>query len=426
MRATSASEGQKDVPRQEAVSEAAAAQPASRGLRLGKIGGIEIRLDWSLILVFVLIATNLGAGLFPRQHPDWGLPLTWTTAILAGVLFFASVLAHELAHAIVGRRHGVPIDRITLFIFGGMAEMKAEPKSPRAEFAMAIVGPLTSLVIGVAALLLGYALVRVPVSAADDPRMFARTLSAPATLLFWLGPVNILLAIFNLLPGFPLDGGRVLRAILWRATGDMDRATRWSSTVGRLLAFALMFVGVLMIFGRTFPLLGGGVAQGLWLLFIGWFLHVAALSSYQQVALRRMFQGMPVSRLVRSGSPPIDASASLQEAADRFLESADRCLPVVDQDRFVGLICLSDLARVPRSMWAVRPVATAMTPMNMLATTSPSEDVAEAFGKLAGREVDQLPVVEDGQVRGFLRRGDVLRWLELQRAGSRLGDAAPT
>src|SRR3989304_1275370 len=196
------------------------------GLRLGRIAGIEIAADWSLLIIFWLIAFTLAVGVFPGWHPDWGAALSWATALAAALLFFASVLVHELSHALVGRAHGIVIRRITLFMFGGMAQMENEPSTWRAEFAMAIVGPLASLALGIP--FLGLA----AISSAprdidpDKPQETFAALAPLPTLLVWLGPVNIILALFNLVPGFPLDGGRVLRAILWAVTGNLRMAPR--------------------------------------------------------------------------------------------------------------------------------------------------------------------------------------------------------
>jgi Zn-dependent protease len=386
-----------------------------RGFRLGRVRGIEIRLDWSLLFIFALITVNLGAGLFPAQHPTWAPALAWGTALAAALLFLASVLAHELAHALMGQRQGVPVERITLFIFGGMAELRAEPQSPRAELAITIVGPLTSLAIGIGALLLGGALIQTPPDPAEDPRAFIRSLGPVPTLLFWLGPVNVLLALFNLIPGFPLDGGRVLRALLWRTTGDFEKATRWSAAVGRGFGLTLMFVGALMLFGWRVPLLGRGPIQGLWLVFIGWFLSSAALASYRQVVIRRMFQGVTVARLMWPARRLLEPSGTLQEAADAFLdEPGDRCLPVVDEGELVGLVCLSDLGKAPRTDWPQRHLGEVMTPREALVTVVPEEPVTEALQKLARADVDQLPVLAGSELRGFLRRADVIRWLELR------------
>jgi CBS domain-containing protein len=270
------------------------------------------------------------------------------------------------------------------------------------------------LVIGVAAVLLGIAVLgrAVPDEGASA---WLRPAAPAATLLLWLGPINILLALFNVIPAFPLDGGRVLRAILWRISGDLMKATRWASGVGRAFALLLIFAGVLMVFGHSVPLLGGGMVQGLWTVFIGWFLNAAAVSSYQQLVLRRTFEGVPVGRLMRSAGPAVSANASIDRVVDRFLQSpGERCLLVTHDERLVGLVCMADLAKVAREDWKAHSAGEIMTPLSSLAVATPSEDVAEALSKLAAEDVDQLPVVEQGEVRGVLRRADVLRWMELQ------------
>jgi Zn-dependent protease/predicted transcriptional regulator len=384
------------------------------GLSIGKVRGIEIRLDWSLIFIFVLIAMNLALGLFPQQHPQWSPALSWTVALLAAALFFASVLAHELAHALVARRYGGKVDRITLFIFGGLARMRDEPRSPGADLAIAIVGPITSFVIGVLAILLGAAVLGRAVGA-DGTMMWLRPASPAATLLLWLGPINVFLALFNSVPAFPLDGGRVLRAILWKATGDIDRATLWASGVGRAFAMLLTFAGVLMLFGHAVPFLGVGFGPGLWTILIGWFLYAAAVGSYQQLALRRTVEGVPVARLMRRAAPAVPANAPIDQVIDRFMQSpGDRCQMVADDGKLAGLVCMSDLAKVPRSDWSTRTVGEIMTPLSSLALATPSEDMSEALSKLATGDVDQLPVIEQGEVRGVLRRADIIRWMELQ------------
>jgi len=373
-----------------------------RGFRLGRVAGVEVTVDWSLAVIFVLVATNLGAGLLPLRHPDWSPVVRWGVAVIAAVLFFGSVLVHELAHAVVARRHGVPVEGITLFVFGGVSRIGVEPPSPTAELLIAGVGPLASLGIGIVATLLGGWIARgTPI----------------ATLLLWLGPINVLLALFNMLPGFPLDGGRVLRALLWRATGDLQRATRGAAAVGRGIALALVFLGIWMAFGHRVPFLGAGLVSGLWLVFIGWFLHNAAVASQQQVVARQLLRGLPVARLMRPFAPSLSPGLRVSALADLFLDAGDRrCFTVADGDRLVGLVCLADLRKVPRAAWSEHTVAEIMTPAQELASVRPAEEVADALRKLASRDVDQLPVVEDGHLRGILRRADVLRWLELGRA----------
>jgi Zn-dependent protease/CBS domain-containing protein len=393
-----------------------AAPPASagqHGFRLGRLAGVEVRIDWSLTIVFVLIAFNLGAGLFPARHPAWSPPVAWTVAVLAAGGFVACVLAHELAHAIVGRRAGVEVEGITLFMFGGMARMRTEPKSARAELAMTVAGPLTSLLIGAGCLALGVALAWRDLSGHLDPGLVVRRAGPLATVLLWLGPLNLALAAFNLLPGFPLDGGRVLRALIWGATGDFDKATRWATAVGRALALVLIFIGVAMIFGARVPFFGRGLLPGLWLALIGWFLNSAAIRSQQQQLLGKSLKGMSVAQLMRSARP-VRPETSVADLAETFLAAADqRCFPVAEEDRLLGLVCLADLRRVPRADWEQRRVLDVMTPTEALDTVGPRDAAVDAFRKLATRDVDQLPVVSSGRLLGMIRRPDLLRWLEL-------------
>src|SRR5262245_16165272 len=236
-----------------------------RGIILFRIAGIDIQMDWSLLIIFFLIVTSLGSALFPTWHPLWPAATAWFTALAAAVLFFVSVLLHELAHALVARRNGIQIRRITLFVFGGAAQIEHEPERWAVELRMAIVGPLTSLAIGVLCLAPVGATVESsePASGSDLAHRFAQ-LGPSQTLLAWLGQTNLVLAIFNLVPAFPLDGGRVLRALLWRITGDLHRATRWASTIGQAFAWLLIGAGLAMILGLRVPLLGQGVGSGIW------------------------------------------------------------------------------------------------------------------------------------------------------------------
>src|SRR5487761_356295 len=264
------------------------------GLRLGSISGIEIHADWSLLIIFALISFGLATGLFPSWHPNWSPATAWITALVA------AVLVHELSHALVGRAYGVQIRRITLFMFGGVAQMENEPPSWRAELSMAIVGPLTSLALGFAFLGLA-SLVNGPVRI--DPSHLPRSLSALgpiASLLLWLGPINIILGVFNLVPGFPLDGGRVLRAVMWGITGVLHRATQRAARAGQFFAWLLMSAGLAMMLGLQMPLFGAGFVNGLWLAFIGWYLNNAALLSYQQLLIRESLEHIPVRRLMQT------------------------------------------------------------------------------------------------------------------------------
>jgi Zn-dependent protease len=386
----------------------------ANGIRLGRIAGIEVVADWSLLVIFLVIAFGLANGLFPAWHPDWPAALAWVTALGAAALFLASVLVHELSHALVARLGGVQVRRITLFMLGGIAHLEREPASWRAELAMAAIGPVTSIVLGIAFLWLA-TLVAGPLEVdAEDPGAVLAALSPLATLLAWLGPVNLLLGVFNLVPGFPLDGGRVLRALLWALTGSLRKATRWASYAGQAFAWLLISAGALMIFGMRFPLLGGGAFGGLWLMLIGWFLNNAALVSYRQLLVKQTLEEVPVGTLMQTRLDRVDPDLPLARLVEEhMMASGQRVLPVERAGRFLGLVSLTDLQKSDRRAWERTTAAEIMTPRERLACAAPGDDAAEALEQLARRGVNQLPVLDDGRLVGLLRREDVLKWLAL-------------
>jgi len=384
-----------------------------RGFHLARIAGIDVYLDWSLAIIFMLVTFSLGAVAFPAWHPQWGPGTAWLTAVAAAVLFFASVLTHELAHALVGRRFGIDVPSITLFVFGGMAQMREEPHAWRPELLMAIAGPITSLLLGGFFIWLGSTLTG-PLPDTTDPEEFLSALSPVATLFFWLGPINVILGLFNLVPGFPLDGGRVLRAALWGATGDMVRATRWASNAGRGVAWLLIATGFAMALGVRVPFFGTGLGGGLWLALIGWFLHNAAVAGYRQLLVRESLLDVPVGRLMATEHRTVPPGLTVRRFVDEhLLRGEQRAFPVVDNDRLVGLVCLKDVHRLPREEWDARLVADIMTAAAELATLSPEDDGVDALNALNRRNVNQVPVVDNGRVVGIVRREDVLRWLSI-------------
>jgi Zn-dependent protease len=384
------------------------------GWRIGRLFGITIYVDWSWLLIFLLVTWNLATG-FAEVHPNWGPGLTWSVAIVAALLFFASVLAHELAHSIVARAQDIPVGNITLFLFGGVANMQQEPRSPRAEFLMAIVGPITSVVIGVICLLAAGLFMRLPAGALASPGSAFAALDPLTTLLLWLGPINILLGIFNMLPGFPLDGGRVLRAALWAATGNFRTATRWAARVGQAVAWLMIFTGIAMAFGVEVPFFGTGVVSGLWLAFIGWFLSSAARLSEQQVVIHDMLEGVPARRLMRSNVLAVPPMISVGELVYRYVMGTDeQAFPVLEGDRLLGLVTLEDIRKVPREEWDTTTARDIMTPADQLAVVRPQDDAATALDKIMERDVRQVPVIADGRLVGLVRRRDIMRWLQLQ------------
>jgi Zn-dependent protease/predicted transcriptional regulator len=384
------------------------------GLRLGRIAGIEVVMDWSLLIIFVLILVSLAGGVFPSWHPNWSPGLTWLTALGAAILFFISVLLHELSHALVGRRFGVSIRRITLFMFGGMAHMENEPPSWRAELMMALAGPLMSFALGI---LFGSlaSLIAGPIELdPEDPGRALSALGPAATLLAWLAPINIILGAFNLVPGFPLDGGRVLRAIMWGVTGDFLLATRRASRAGQVIAWLLMAIGFLMIIGLRVPFFGTGLVSGLWLIFIGWFLNNAALLSYRQLIVRESLEGVPVSRLMQTRFTRVDPDMRISTLLDEHvMASGQRAFPVEQAGRLVGMVCVRDLHKRSRDAWDATTVREIMTPAEQLAIVSPQDDAFDVLALLGQRDLNQLPVVEDGRLLGLIRREDILKWLSL-------------
>jgi Zn-dependent protease len=391
---------------------------ASRGqLHLLRLAGVDVYLDWSLLIIFVLITTSLGSGLFPAWHPEWSAATSWLTAIAAAALFLLSVLVHEMSHALVGRARGMTIRRITLFIFGGMAHLEEDPRDWRTELYMAGVGPLTSLALGFLFVWLG-SLGAGPLPEGPlRPEEIMRQLSPWATLLLWLGPVNIVLGLFNLVPGFPLDGGRVMRAAIWGATGDLHKATRWASYAGRAFAWVLIACGVLMILGLQVPVFGRGFVGGLWLMLIGWFLHNAALMSYRQLVLQSALRGVPVSRLMLTGVREIAPGVSLRSFVDDYVMGHEqRAWPVMEDGRLRGLVSLSDVRKHPRERWPDVHVRDVMTPVAELLTVGPNEASERALVLIAQRGVNQLLVLDDGRLVGVVRREDILRWLSLHDA----------
>jgi len=385
------------------------------GFKVGTLFGISIHVDWSWVLIFLLVTWNLAGAVFPSLHPDWSIGMNIALGLAASLLFFISILLHELAHSLVAKARGLPVRRITLFFFGGVSNIEREPPSPFTEFLMAIVGPLTSLLLGFGFIWLGRQNIPEMDTALSSPAQLLRGLDPLSTMLLWLGPINILLGLFNLIPGFPLDGGRVLRAILWALTKDFRRATRWATIVGQAVGWLMILAGVAMVFGATVPILGSGTLNGMWLAFIGWFLVQAASQSYQLVVVEDMLEGVPITRLMREPAPAVPPDLPISALVyDHIMQGDDRAFPVVEGDRLLGVVYIENLRELNRSAWDQTTVRQVMVPQNELDIVTPREDAMDAFQKLTQRKMRQIPVVQNGKLVGMLRRRDILRWLQVR------------
>jgi len=367
--------------------------PAS--IKLGRIFGIEIGLHYSWLIIALLIALSL-AGHFGAAHPNWDRGVIWGMAMVTAVLFFAAIVAHELSHAMVAIRRGLPVRSIALFALGGVAQIEKEPQDAKTEFWVAVVGPVTSALIGF--IFLGLA------------GVFGWTLMIEPTtplmaMAVWLGYINLGLAVFNMIPGFPMDGGRVLRAIVWQVTGNAARATRAASRTGQAIAFGFIVLGVLRFFG------GAGFG-GLWIAFIGWFLLTAARASYAQVELEEGLRGVRVSDLMVHDSALVDGNTNLQTfVEDYLLRTGQRCFLIAEKGVVAGLITPHEINGVERARWPFTLVYDVMRPLDQLRTVSPDTLATEALMIIGREDLNQLPVASNGRLEGVISRDQILRYL---------------
>jgi len=366
-------------------------------LRLGKIFGIDIYIHISWIIILVLLTWSLEVGWFSVGYPGWSTVMYWLVSFIAALLLFVAVLVHELAHSLVARARGLSVKSITLFIFGGVSNIEREPESPGVEFQIAVVGPIASLLIGGLAYLLLLAL--------------GKNTSPLAAILAYLGLANILLGVFNLIPGFPLDGGRVLRSIVWKINGNLRRATRVVTIVGEVIAYLFILAGIWLFLGF------GDLITGLWIGFIGWFLLSSAQSANSEVMLQSVLRGVTVGEVMNTSPVTVPANISLQKLVDEyFLPLGLRSAIVTQVDQLAGLITLSDIRHVPREEWGQVPVGHAMIPQDRLHVVTPQQNLNDVLPLMVGRDVNQLPVVQDGRLVGVLSRDAIMRYLEVRRS----------
>jgi len=359
-------------------------------VKLGRILSIPVGLHWTWFLIFGLVTWSLALGYFPTEYPSLSATAYWFLGAVTSLLFFGSVLLHELGHSVVALRHQIPVHSITLFIFGGVAQIEREPQTPGAEFRIAIAGPLTSL---------GLAVVFGGLWWLD--RMIPY-LAAPS---IWLMRINLALAVFNLIPGFPLDGGRVLRAVVWKLSGSFHRATQIAASSGQLVAFGFMGLGV-------FTILGGNFFNGLWLAAIGWFLQNAAATSYAQANMQQLLRDVTATQVMSQECSLIPERTSLRQLVEeQVLTGGGRCFFVAENERLLGLLTLTDVAKVPRAEWAETTAGQVMVPWEHTIRVQPGTLLLTALKTMDDANVNQVPVVEGDEITGMLSRERVLHYI---------------
>jgi Zn-dependent protease/predicted transcriptional regulator len=354
-------------------------------IKLGKIFGIEIGLHYSWFLIALLIVLSLTSQ-FHTSNPELSNGVILAMAIGTGFLFFVSLLLHELAHSVVAKSNGLPVKEITLFALGGVSQIEKNPESAKLEFWMAFVGPLTSAVIGGLCLLA------------------SRVIGGP--MLLWLGYINLSLAAFNLIPGYPLDGGRVLRALIWWKTGNADRSTQSAARVGQVVAFGFILLGMFRYFG------GAGFG-GLWIAFIGWFLLQASRESYVQVGLAHALEGVKVSDIMTRDCPTVDGWLNVENFVEQeLLRTGKRCFIVVDKGEMTGLVTPHEIKEIDRAKWPFTTLDDIMRPLAEVHSVAPEESLKNALASMTGEDLNQLPVLSNGRLVGVLSRADVITYLQ--------------
>lgn len=371
--------------------------------RLARIMGVDVGVHWSWVLIFGIVTWSFATGVLDHYYPGWTDAQRWSVAALVSLVFFLSVLVHELSHAVVSNRLGLPVRSITLFVFGGIANLDREPEHASEEFKIAIVGPLSSLALGV-------------VFAAGWAALYPINEDI-AGISAYLALINVSLAVFNMLPGFPLDGGRVFRSIVWDRNRDRLRATRVASRVGEFIAYGMMAIGVL-------EMVVGGVVSGIWFVLIGLFLRNASVASYEQLLIETTLSGIRVRDVMRIDPPRVEPDMTVDALVrGRILTGHARCFLVVAAGELAGVMTLTDVQRVPVDQWTTTTVYRAMTPASQLHTVGPQDNLTDVLRLMAMHDINQLPVLDGRELVGMLDRGDLLRFIEVRRD---LGSATAT
>jgi len=361
--------------------------------RLFRVAGIDIGIHYTWIFIFVFFSWSLAQGYFPQQNPGWSTATYWITGIIASLLIFVSVLLHELAHSLVAKRRGIPVSSITLFILGGVSNLEEEPKKPAIEFTMAIVGPLTSLVLA----LIFWGLYH----------LSGNTNTPLMATINYMAVINLFLGIFNLLPGFPLDGGRVLRSIIWGSTNDLIKSTNIAARVGQFFGWAFIGFGLYL-------LLSGNFVNGLWIAFIGWFLNSSADASRKEITLRERLSHIKVRELMNPNIETITTETTVEEMVTNiFRKQHGRAVPVCQDGQLMGIATITDVKKIPQDRWAMTPVKQIMT-TGPLYTVSPEDNLNTAMMLIAQHDINQVLIKETGKCAGLLSRADIIRLIQMR------------
>lgn len=365
--------------------------PLRKGsLRIATVAGIPIWAHFSWLIIFGLITWSLSSHYFPRAAPDLPVLAYWIKGVLAALLLFGSVVVHELSHSLVARKFGLGIESITLFIFGGVARMKEDPRHPSAEFWIAIAGPLSSFVLSFLFFVLAL-----------------NTAGGARTLFIYLAQINLILGIFNLIPGFPMDGGRVLRSAIWRLKGDYFTATLRASSVGQTIALVIIFFGFLSIFR--------GGPGGLWLMLIGWFLYSAAQASYRQATLQEILAGVTVEEIMATDLKTVSPGMSLDQAVNEyFLKYGYGGFPVVEAGDFLGMVTLKEVKNVPKPDWGRLTIADVYVPHDQKWEVTRGDDVLRALELMIKEDKGRVAVKDKGRFVGLITRNGIARYVQIK------------
>lgn len=385
-----------------------ATQAQPTGLRIGRIFGIPIYLHATWFIMFALITFPLAAQ-FKKEHTDWSLAQCWLLGIAICVIYCGSIVFHELGHSVVAMLYKIPVHSITLFVFGGLSQISREAENAKQEFNIALAGPLSSFLLGGIFLLF---------------ERLAPPGSMTQSVCTWMGLLNFLLGVFNLLPGFPMDGGRVLRAVIWGATGNFEKASRIASRSGQLVAYLMIMLGIWAIVQQDSEAsrLVGGWFGGLWLAFIGWFLLSAAQETYTQVAVRTTLAGLSAADVMSPDVPTVPRDISLENYVQEVLRTGRRCHVVTGNGMAVGLVTLHRVQLFPRDEWANTSIQAAMVPQNGIHWVLPSEPVMGVLERMQSEDVNQMPVLQESHIIGMISRDSILRVIQTRLHAHRFAE----